>query len=214
MLAGHYGIGLLLKRQQPALPLWKLFLAVELVDAFWALFVLLDSEHLRIVPGITRTNPLDLYYMPYTHSLTSTVVWSAAAYTAYRLVSPNQKKRPALFIAIAVASHWWADLLVHRPDLPLYGDTNKVGLGLWHYPGPAFLLEAALVGFGFLRCLRLPQFAVKYGRLTALCGGLVLVQGIVSFGYEVTSPDVASAFVLCFIGILILFARLIEPTQS
>jgi hypothetical protein len=33
------------------------------------IFVLLDIEKVRIVSGITATNPLDLYHMRYTHML-------------------------------------------------------------------------------------------------------------------------------------------------
>jgi hypothetical protein len=35
--------------------------------------------------------------------------------------------RAAAWIGLAVFSHWVLDLLVHRHDLPLYGDTLKVG---------------------------------------------------------------------------------------
>lgn len=42
-------------------------------------------------------------------------------------------------------SHWLLDLLVHRPDLPLYDDTMKMGLGLWNYPAIALALEAMLL---------------------------------------------------------------------
>jgi hypothetical protein len=52
---------------------------VQLLDAAWCFFVLLGIEKVRIVPGITATNPLDLYYMPYTHSLVGAALWSIAA---------------------------------------------------------------------------------------------------------------------------------------
>jgi hypothetical protein len=35
--------------------------------------------------------------------------------------------------------------MVHRPDLSLYGNSAKVGLGLWNAPALAFGLEAALL---------------------------------------------------------------------
>jgi len=35
--------------------------------------------------------------------------------------------------------------MVHRPDLPLYGSSANVGLGLWNAPALAFGLEAALL---------------------------------------------------------------------
>jgi hypothetical protein len=47
----------------------------------------------------------------------------------------------AAWLAAAVLSHWLLDLLVHRPDLPLYGDSMKVGLGLWNVPAVALALE-------------------------------------------------------------------------
>jgi hypothetical protein len=60
------------------MPLWLLFIAVQLVDVAWAVLVLLGVEKARIVPGITASNPLDLYYMPYTHSLVAAGLWSVA----------------------------------------------------------------------------------------------------------------------------------------
>ena len=69
MFVGHYGPSLAIKASRNSIPLWVLFVAVQLLDACWSIFVLLGVEKVRIVPGITATNPLDLYYMPYTHSL-------------------------------------------------------------------------------------------------------------------------------------------------
>ncbi len=54
-------------------------------------------------------------------------------------------RRGGLVIGICVAAHWFLDLLVHVPDLPLVGDRYKVGFGLWDYPALSFLLEAALL---------------------------------------------------------------------
>jgi hypothetical protein len=78
MFVGHYGPSLAAKALNGSVPLWALFLAVQLVDVFWAIFVLLGIEKVRIAPGITATNPLDLYYMPYTHSLVAAILWSVA----------------------------------------------------------------------------------------------------------------------------------------
>jgi len=69
VFVGHYGVSYAAKRGAPTVPLWVLFIAVQLLDVAWAPFVLLGIEKVRIVPGITKSNPLDLYYMPYTHSL-------------------------------------------------------------------------------------------------------------------------------------------------
>jgi len=154
MFAGHYGVSFLAKTAEPKLPLWLLFLAAQFVDVLWAPFVIVGIEHYRVVPGITASLPLDLYYMPYSHSLASVTIWSAVVFAGYRWMvsgSGSRRGRPALFLALAVFSHWVLDLVVHRPDLPLYHNARKVGLGLWNYPLTAFALEAALLVGGILR---------------------------------------------------------------
>ena len=78
MLAGHYSAAFLAKALEPRLPLWILAIAVQLVDVLWAVFVLAGIEHLRVDPSLP-SNPLDLYDMPYTHSLLGALAWAALA---------------------------------------------------------------------------------------------------------------------------------------
>jgi hypothetical protein len=85
----------------------------------WSIFVLLGIEKVRIVPGITASNALDLYYMPYTHSLAGVLCWSALAYVVCQLVPSLRSVRTGLIVAAAVFSHWILDLIVHRHDLAL-----------------------------------------------------------------------------------------------
>src|SRR2546422_6938590 len=79
MFVGHYGVSFAAKRGDRSIPLWVLFVAVQLLDVSWSLFVFFGIEKVRIVPGITASNPLDLYYMPYTHSLVAALLWSLGA---------------------------------------------------------------------------------------------------------------------------------------
>jgi len=65
MFVGHYGVAFAVKTERNKIPLWVLFVGVQLLDFLWAPFVLLGIEKVRFVPGITATNALDLYYMPY-----------------------------------------------------------------------------------------------------------------------------------------------------
>jgi hypothetical protein len=74
---GHYGISFATPRSGVRLPLWVWFIAVQWLDVVWALLVLLGIEKLRITPGFTQANALDLYYMPFTHSLPGALVLSA-----------------------------------------------------------------------------------------------------------------------------------------
>src|SRR5258705_8863819 len=100
MFVGHYGVSFAAKRSAASVPLWVLFIAVQLLDFAWAPLVLLGIEKVRIVPGITATNPL-VYYMPYTHSLVAALLWSAGAFAAYRLAVRNGGNRAALVVAAA-----------------------------------------------------------------------------------------------------------------
>jgi hypothetical protein len=122
MFVGHYGPSFAIKAIRPSIPLWLLFIAVQLVDVVWAVLVLLGIEKIRIVPGVTASNPLDLYYMPYTHSLAAAVLWAAAAIALCKSLPGVGTWRTAAWIGLAVFSHWILDLLVHRPDLPLYDE--------------------------------------------------------------------------------------------
>jgi hypothetical protein len=163
MFIGHYGPSFACKAWKPVVPLWVLFVAVQLVDIVWAVLVLLGIEKVRIVPGITATNPFDLYYMPFTHSLPGAIFWSVGAAAVYRAVAPAQKWTAAVIVGGAVFSHWVLDLVVHRPDLPLYDDAYKVGFGLWNYPAVAFLLEIALLFGGIAFYLRVTEAYVFFG---------------------------------------------------
>src|SRR5881397_2912929 len=145
MFVGHYGVSFVAKRADNTIPLWVLFIAVQLLDVFWSGFVLLGFEQVRIVPGFTASNPLDLYYMPYTHSLVAAIGWSVIGFLAYRFAVRSAPPRAAAIVGLAVFSHWVLDFLVHRPDLPLYDNTAKVGLGLWNLPVLALDLEIALL---------------------------------------------------------------------
>ncbi|MEE9264474.1 MAG: hypothetical protein V3V11_08465 [Vicinamibacteria bacterium] len=179
MFVGHYGPSFLAKALDKTIPLWLLFLAVQLVDIFWAIFVLLGIEKVRIVPGFTATNPFDLYYMPYTHSLPATFAWALGGFVLYRLVRAGNGSRGAWLVAAAVASHWLLDLLVHRPDLPLYDNAAKVGLGLWNYPIGTLALEALLLFGGMASYLRATKPLSSSGRFA------VIIFGVVMFAIQV-----------------------------
>jgi len=194
MFVGHYGPSFAIKAIRPAIPLWLLFIAVQLVDVAWAVLVLLGIEKVRIVPGITASNPLDLYYMPYTHSLVAAVLWAVAAIILCKPLRGVRNWSAAAWIGAAVFSHWVLDWLVHRPDLPLYDDTMKVGLGIWNYPAIALSLEALLLFGGMIMYLRRTKPINTIGRFGPPAFGIVMlaIQGYVFFGPPPISPSAAA----------------------
>lgn len=180
MFVGHYGVSFFSKKAQASIPLWVLFLAVQLLDVLWAPLVLLGVERVRIVPGFTATNPLDLYYMPYTHSLVAALVWSAAAGAAYHAFFHPRGGGASLVVGLAVFSHWVLDFVVHVPDLPLYDNTAKVGLGLWNNRLIAFSLESGLLLAGLVLYLR--NRSAAPGLLFLFSFVMLGVQAYIFFG--------------------------------
>ena len=194
MFVGHYSVSLAGKKVASAVPLAVLFLAVQLLDIGWSILVLLGIEKVRIVPGITATNPLDLYYMPYTHSLIAALLWAGAAWLLYRWLKRRSSAREGAVVAGAVFSHWVLDFIVHRPDLPLYGNSVKVGLGLWNHAAIALALEAALLFGGLAWYLRASRRRGRGFWIFALI--MVAIQVYVFFGPPPTSPKAAAVTAL------------------
>jgi membrane-bound metal-dependent hydrolase YbcI (DUF457 family) len=198
MFVGHYSPSFAIKGSRPAIPLWVLFLAVQFLDVAWSILVLLGIEKVRIVPGITESNPLDLYYMPYTHSLVAAVLWSVAVGILGKLLRLARDWADATWIGAAVFSHWVLDWIVHRPDLPLFDDTLKSGLGLWNYPAIALTLEALLLFGSMALYLRRTRASNTIGRVGPPIFGILMLitQAYIFFGPPPASPNAAAVTAL------------------
>jgi hypothetical protein len=147
MFIGHYSVALAAAAQPRAPRLPVLIAASQLVDLGFFTLMLAGVEHMRIEPGATAMNPMDLYFMPYTHSLLGSAAWALGFGL---LVGAIMRSRVGGLMAGAVVmSHWLLDFVTHRPDLGLLGDSDKVGLVLWNHPFVALPFELALIGIGF-----------------------------------------------------------------
>jgi hypothetical protein len=190
LFTGHYSFSFAGKCAEKRIPLWLLFIAVQFIDVLWSIFVLLGIEKVRIVPGITASNALDLYYMPYTHSLLGVLCWSALAYIVCQMTPSLRGKRTGLILAAAVFSHWILDLIVHRPDLALYDSVGKMGFGLWNYRAAAFALEMAVLCGG---AAILYRTAAHRGRLIGFVVFLAALQVFGTFFFPPPPSDHAAA---------------------
>jgi hypothetical protein len=176
MFVGHYAAGLAAKAVEPRIPLWACLLAVQLVDVAWAALVLVGVERFRIEPGLP-TNPLVLEHMPWTHSLVAVGVWAGVAGLAARRRFAWATPRAAAVLGLAVASHWLLDVLVHRPDMTLWGAEPKLGLSLWNHTGLALGLELGLLVAAAWTCTRAGgPLEAQRGRLAWLVAALVALQ--------------------------------------
>jgi membrane-bound metal-dependent hydrolase YbcI (DUF457 family) len=215
MFVGHYGPSYAIRAVKPAIPLWLLFVAVQLIDVVWSVLVLAGVEKVRIVPGITASNPLDLYYMPFTHSLVAAIVWAMAATAACRSRPKFRTGSAAVWVGVAVFSHWVLDLLVHRLDLPLYDDTMKMGFGLWNFPAIALLLEAALLFGGMALYLKRTTPVNSLGRFGPPVFGVIMlgIQAYVFFGPPPASPGAAAVTALVSYVVFAGVARAIDQRR-
>ena len=178
MLIGHYGPAFAIKAIDKKVPLWMLFIAVQVPDIIWGTLIILGIEKANINP-MQASNPLDLYYMPYSHGLLSTVIYSLVIVGILLLIPYFRKnKAVAWWLGAAIFSHWILDFLSHRPDLPVYGDTMKVGLGLWNHPTWAVIIEVGIFLAGAI------WYAIAVGGFkrwtTLLFCGFVIVSIVIS----------------------------------
>ena len=207
MFAGHYGPSLAIRAVRPQVPLWLLFIAAQLVDIAWATLVLAGVEKVRIVPGYTAASPLDLYYMPYTHSLVAAVFWSLGLAIACKGLFRRWEWAAAIAIGAVVFSHWLLDLMVHRPDLPLYDNAAKVGLGLWNFLVLSFVVEALVLGAGLMLYLRRTRPVTAVGRHgpAVFAAAMLAIQGGMLF---VPPPPSSTALATSALASYLLFAAI------
>jgi len=180
---GHFAVAFAAKRAAPSVSLGTLFVACELVDLVWPLFLLIGIERVRIDPGNTAFTPLDFIHYPWTHSLLMVVLWAAFLGLFYLVARKNV--RAAILIGAVVLSHWFLDALAHRPDLPLApGGEARVGLGLWNSVAATLAVEGLMFAAGLVLYVRLTRAKDRAGAigLWALVAVLLASYAGAAFG--------------------------------
>lgn len=174
MFIGHFALGFAAKRVAPRLSLAALFGAAQLADILWPLLVALGIEQVRIDPGNTAFTPLDFISYPYSHSLVFLCVWGVV----FGLICAGivRDRRMVLIAAALVVSHWVLDWITHRPDMPLYPGSIKLGLGLWNSVPATIAVEVAMFAAGVWTYARATRARHASGRwaFAAFVGFLLL----------------------------------------
>jgi membrane-bound metal-dependent hydrolase YbcI (DUF457 family) len=149
MFIGHFAVGLAAKKASPKLNLGLLFIACQLLDLIWPVLVLIGVEIVSVDSTATVVTPLNFSYYPYSHSLLMTILYSLIL--GFVIWNIKKSLKTGLVLVSVVTSHWVLDLLTHRPDLPLYFDNFKVGLGLWNSVVGTFIVEVVMfiIGISF-----------------------------------------------------------------
>lgn len=163
MFLGHYGLAFAAKRATPRTSLGALTFAAQFLDELWPVLLLLGVEQVRIVPSMPGSLALDFIYYPFSHSLLMSVIWGILIGGAYYLL--RRDPRGAWVMGLLVISHWVLDLVVHRPDLPLWpgASSPKLGWGLWYSTAATYVIEFAIYAAGILAYVRATRARDRIG---------------------------------------------------
>jgi hypothetical protein len=212
MFIGHFAPAIVAASNKNAPSLPALMVAGQFVDWLFFAFLLGGVEQMRITPGMTTMNAMDLYHMPYTHSLTGSLFWAAVFGGGTTVVIWARARgdgggttvvawprafKAGLIAAALVLSHWLLDLLVHAPDLTINGNPPKLGLGLWNYPAIEMPLELLLT-FGALWYYDRKMEPAR-GRIATLGVVLIALQIFNWFGPQPTQVTAGNS-VMAFLG--------------
>ena len=147
MFIGHFAVALAAKKTAPQVSLGLLFFSAQFLDLLWPTLLLLGIESVELQPGNTTFTPLNFRSYPYSHSLLMVFGWAMLIGGLYFML--KKQSRGALLLALCVASHWFLDLIMHRPDLPIIpGMEMKAGLGLWNSVPASLIVELLLFAAG------------------------------------------------------------------
>jgi hypothetical protein len=88
-------------------------------------------------------------------------------------------------------SHWFLDVIVHRPDLPLWpGSGMRVGLGLWNSMAATLVLEGGFFALGVWLYARTTRPVDGVGRWGLVAMVAFLAVAYLAAGLGPPPPDV------------------------
>ncbi len=212
MILGHFGLALAAKRFAPRTSLGTTVLAAQLVDTLWPVALLLGVERVRLQPGLLAASPLDFVHYPWTHSLLMGIVWGLLLGTLHFAI--RRDGRAALVVGALVPSHFLLDVLVHRPDLPLWPGGPLVGLGGWRSVPLTLALEALFFGVGVL--VYTQSTTPRRGRLLGFVAFLVVFYLAAIFGPPPPSEQMVAwgALVLWLVPLYAAWVDRARPTDG
>jgi Lon protease-like protein len=202
MFIGHLALGFAAKRVVPKISLAVLFVAVQLADMLWPIFLAAGIEHVRIDPGNTAVTPLDFVSYPYSHSLVFLIFWGIAFGALYRFAVRDRAAFAVL--AALVVSHWVLDFVMHRPDMPIYPGGAEYGLGLWNSRLATLAVELPLFAAGLWVYMRTTRARDAIGRWAFAGLAVFLVVAYFANLAGPPPPSVTALWIFAIVGAAIL----------
>jgi membrane-bound metal-dependent hydrolase YbcI (DUF457 family) len=137
----HAATALIINKIYPDVPMAMILVSVQLIEIIWVILNFLGVEKTRTEPSVESVSDVHLEYMPFSHSIVSTIVLGAGAWI---LIALGFKAVDiATAVALGICSHLVLDLISHARDITIapFLDTPKFGLGLYEKPAAAFVFE-------------------------------------------------------------------------
>jgi hypothetical protein len=137
---GHFAVAFALMLFFPGVLPLIILIGVAFPDLLWPILVFAGIERVTIDPDSPLQKGIEFVRYPYSHSL---VLGTVIASMIGLVLALGFGALTGLLFAVASASHWILDTVMHRKDLPVlgFGQDRKVGLGLWTRPRLAFVIE-------------------------------------------------------------------------
>jgi hypothetical protein len=137
----HAATGLIIKRIFPDVPMMVILVSVQLIEGLWVVLNLLGIEKTTTENTVESVSDVHLQYMPFSHSVVSTVVLAAGAWILFAL--GFKAADVGIAIALGICSHLVLDLISHARDVVIipFWANRKFGLGLYDRPPVAFVFE-------------------------------------------------------------------------
>lgn len=141
----HAATALIIKKAYPDAPIAVLLVSVQLIEIFWVILNFIGVEKTRTKDEVRTVKDVELAYMPFSHSIASTVVLALGAWALIALGFGRVDLGAA--VALGISSHLILDLLSHARDIALapFLESRKFGVGLYERPAAAFVFET---GYG------------------------------------------------------------------
>jgi hypothetical protein len=137
----HAATALIIKKIYPDVPMAVILVSVQFIEILWVILNFLGVEKTRPESRVESVSDVHLEYMPFSHSVASTIVLAAGAWTI--IVLGFNAVDLGTAVALGISSHLVLDLISHARDItiaPFLGG-KKFGLGLYEKPIAAFAFE-------------------------------------------------------------------------
>lgn len=138
----HAASALIFKKQLKSdVSIVWILIAVQFVELLWVLFNYLGIEKTVTEATVDYVGDIHLSYMPYSHSILSSVIIALIAGILFWFWKKSWKI--TLWMVFAFLSHVILDVITHAVDIPItYSYQHIIGIGLYaSFPIASFFIE-------------------------------------------------------------------------